>query len=73
MDSDDYWLKGRFNSQINFLKKHPDALAIGGALKVSESIKHLQYTLYENQPLEITKWALLDGCLLPNPTTLINR
>jgi len=64
MDSDDYWLKGRFNSQINFLKKHPDAWAIGGALKVSNSIKHLQYTLYENHPLETTKRALMDGYLI---------
>jgi len=73
MDSDDIWMKGRYISQINFLKKHPDAWAIGGALRVTDTLKHLEYTLYENHPLEITKNTLLDGCLLPNPTTLIDR
>lgn len=73
MDSDDTWLKGRFWSQADFLRTHPDAWVIGGALKVSDRIRGSEYSLYENEACEISKSTLYEGCYIPNPTTLFNR
>ena len=73
MDSDDLWLKGRFSKQISFLKMRPDAWAIGGALEVFDRINGKTYSIYENEACEVSRKTLLEGCLIPNPTTLFNR
>ena len=73
MDSDDLWMPGRFQIQINYLIDNPNVTLISSGIKVHNKLHKKSYVVSTNSPKILNSFDLLEGCPIAHPKVLYNR
>lgn len=73
MDSDDIWLKGRFEVQKKFIERNPDISVLGGSLKVIDDNGKKIFNINKNLESVIDSKELMLNCCVAHPTTIYKR
>ncbi|TVR00331.1 MAG: glycosyltransferase [Desulfovibrionales bacterium] len=73
MDADDICLEDRFSRQINYLKKHPEIMVLGGSIEEFSSENPETFIRVYPSSFEEIKKFIPRGCPFAHPTVCFRR